>query len=112
MAGGERPLLSRTDVVIVLVVTAGLVTPLTALSSRPAGWTLIIDAILSAVLGLVVALIVVSGVRVVERWWSVRARHQADRAASRAMTIFGWGLTWEPTPWCAVQGAAWAAVWA
>jgi hypothetical protein len=69
MPGARRPLLSRTDVVVVLAVTAGLVTPLTALSSRPAGWMLIIDAILSALLGLVVALLVASGVRLFERWW-------------------------------------------
>jgi hypothetical protein len=32
------------------------------------------------------------------------------QAPSRAMTIFGWGSAWQPTPWRAVQGAALAAV--
>ncbi len=70
MPAGKRPLLTRSDVILVIVVASGVITPLTSLAPRPSGWMFVVDAILSALLGLLVVLVIASGVRVLERWWT------------------------------------------
>jgi hypothetical protein len=63
----RKPLLTRGDVIFVTIVTAGVATPLLALTQKPSGWMLAVDAILSALLGLLVAAVVASVVRFFER---------------------------------------------
>jgi hypothetical protein len=63
----KRPLLTRWDVIIVTISAAGVATPLLALTRNPSGWMLVVDAILSALLGLLIAGVVASVVRLFER---------------------------------------------
>ena len=56
----ERPLRSRWDMIFVAIGSAGVVTPVTALTREPSSWMLAVDAILSALLGLLIAAIVAS----------------------------------------------------
>ena len=48
------------------VATSGVATPLMALSGRPSGWLLVLDGILSGLLGLLIAVVVASVLRFVE----------------------------------------------
>ena len=66
MPGSKRPLLTRSEMVCVFVATSGVATPLMALSGRPSGWLLVLDGILSGLLGLLIAAVVASVLRFVE----------------------------------------------
>ena len=59
----KRPLLTRYDEIFVVIVAAGIATPLLALSRKPSGCTLVLDAILSALLGLLIAAVVAYVIR-------------------------------------------------
>jgi hypothetical protein len=59
----ERPLRSRCDIIFVAIGSGGVVAPVTALTREPSSWMLAVDAILSALLGLLIAAIVASVVR-------------------------------------------------
>jgi hypothetical protein len=59
----KRPLLSRWDMVSLAIGSAGVVTPVMALTREPSWWMLAVDAILSALLGLLIAAVVASVVR-------------------------------------------------
>lgn len=64
----KTPLLSHWDMIFVAIVSAGVVvTPVMALTREPSAWILAVDAILSALLGLLIAAIVASAVRFFER---------------------------------------------
>jgi hypothetical protein len=63
----KRPLLSRSDVIFVMILAAGVATPLLAFTRNPSGWVLVVDAILSALLGLLIAVVAASVVRFFER---------------------------------------------
>jgi hypothetical protein len=62
----KRPLLSRCEMISVAIASAGVVTPLVALTTEPSTWMLAVDAILSVLLGLLIAAVVASVVRVFE----------------------------------------------
>jgi uncharacterized membrane protein len=62
----KRLLLTRWDMIFVAIVSSGVVTPVLALTGKASGWMLVIDAVLSAGLGLLIALIVATAVRFVE----------------------------------------------
>lgn len=64
----KRPLLTRWDVIFVVIATAGIATPLLALTQKPSGWVLLLDAILSAGLGLLSAAVVAFAIRFFGRW--------------------------------------------
>ena len=59
----KRPLLTRWDMILVAIVSAGVVTPVLALTGKSSGWVLVVDAVLSAILGLMVAMAVGAVVR-------------------------------------------------
>ena len=67
MRATKRSLLTRWDVIFVAIVAAGVATPLLALTRKPSGWILVIDAVLSALLGLLIAAVVASVVRLFGR---------------------------------------------
>ena len=59
----KRPLLTRSDVIFVMIIAAGVATPLVAFNRNPSGWMLVVDAILSALLGLLIAAVVAGVIR-------------------------------------------------
>jgi hypothetical protein len=63
MPATKRTLLTRCVVIFVVIVAAGIATPLLALTQKPSGWTLVLDAILSALLGLLIAAVFASIIR-------------------------------------------------
>jgi O-antigen/teichoic acid export membrane protein len=63
----KRPLLTRWDVILVTIVAAGVATPLLALTRKPSGWMLLVDPVVSALLGLLIAAVVAAMVRFFER---------------------------------------------
>jgi hypothetical protein len=67
MRATKRPLLTRWDVILVTIVAAGITTPLLALTRKPSGWMLVVDLAVSALLGLLIAVVVASVVRFFER---------------------------------------------
>ena len=66
MPASKRPLLTRSEIVFVFICTAGVATPLLALTGGPSGWVLVLDGILSGLLGLMIAVVVAAVVRFVE----------------------------------------------
>ena len=53
----KRPLLSRRDVIFVIIVAAGISTLLSVLTEKPSGRMLAFDAVLNAMEGLMIALL-------------------------------------------------------
>ena len=63
MSMTKRPLLTRSDVIFVMIIAAGVATPLVAFNPKPSGWMLVVDTILSALLGLLIAVVVAGVIR-------------------------------------------------
>ena len=59
----KRTLLSRWDAIFVAMVASGIGTPLLAVTHRPSVWVLVLEAVLSASLGLMIAAAVAAVVR-------------------------------------------------
>jgi hypothetical protein len=59
----KRSLLSRRDAIFVALVACAIGPPLLAMTQRPSVWVLVVDAVLSASLGLMVAMAVAAVVR-------------------------------------------------
>jgi hypothetical protein len=67
MPASKRPLLTRGEVIFVIVFAAATATPLLALTQKPSGWILVLDVVVSALLGLLIAVVLASVVRFFER---------------------------------------------
>jgi hypothetical protein len=63
----KRPLLSRRDVIFVIIVAAGISTLLSVLTEKPSGRMLAFDAVLIAMEGLMIAAVVAAVCRFFER---------------------------------------------
>jgi hypothetical protein len=67
MPASKRSLLTRGEVIFVIVFAAGTATPLLALTQKLSGWLLVLDLVVSAALGLLIAVVLASVVRFFER---------------------------------------------
>jgi hypothetical protein len=63
----KRPLLNRRDVIFVIIVAAGISTPLSVLTEKPSGRMLAFDAVLIAMEGLMITAVVAAVFRFFER---------------------------------------------
>ena len=63
----KRPLLNRRDVIFVIILAAGIGTALMALTEKPSGRMLAVEAVLSAMEGLMIAAVIAAVFRFFER---------------------------------------------
>jgi hypothetical protein len=63
----KRPLLNRRGVIVVIIIAGGIGTALTALTQKPSGRGLAVEAVLSVMEGLMIAAVVAAVFRFFER---------------------------------------------